>query len=123
MNEFATADALNLAMWVFGGISALLTILCGVIWHGNQAKHAEHKESIEWLREHHVSKEMFDRAERSWRDAIDAMAQQRREMHLENKDSLGEIKDTIGGLRDDITGVHRRIDQWIREQPTSGTRK
>lgn len=101
MNELAAATSLNLA-WVFGILLGVLSVLVGVIWHNLERR-------LHKIEDNFVSKETLARVERTWRDAIDAMTEQRREMHRENKESMNEIKESI-------SDIHRRIDEEFREQ-------
>lgn len=100
MNELAAATSINLA-WVFGILLGVLSVLVGVIWRNLERR-------LHKIEDCYVSKETLDRVERTWRDAIDAMTEQRREMHKENKEAMQEIKD-------DIADVRVRIDNEFRE--------
>ena len=100
MNEIASATSLNLA-WVFGILLGVLSVLVGVIWRNLERR-------LHKIEDSYVPKETLDRVERTWRDAIDAMTEQRREMHKENKEAMQEIKD-------DIADVRVRIDNEFRE--------
>jgi hypothetical protein len=112
MNEVASSHALDLALGAFGALFVLLTGLIGVIYHHNRKQHEDLKASVDWMREHHVSKETLDRVERTFRDAIDEMTESRRLMHKENQKGIAAIQESV-------TGVHRRIDEefrFIRQQ-------
>lgn len=100
MNEIAAATSIDLA-WVFGILFTVFGVLVGVIWRTLEKR-------LHKIEECFVSKETLERVERTWRDAIDAMTEQRREMHKENKESMNEIKESI-------TDIHRRIDDEFRE--------
>jgi DNA anti-recombination protein RmuC len=104
MNEIAAATSLNLA-WVFGILFTVFGVLVGVIWRSIERR-------LHKVEECYVSKETLDRVERTWRDAIDSMIEQRKDMHQENRESMNEIKKEI---KEGLSEVHQRIDAEFRE--------
>lgn len=109
MNELALAHTLDVAMWVFGGLFAVLSLLVGIIRAQNQRRDDEVRAKLLWIEGNYVRSETLDRVERTWCDALEAMTEQRKEMHAENKEGIREIKDSIAR-------IHERIDEEFRTQ-------
>ncbi|HEY0684773.1 MAG TPA: hypothetical protein VGD45_20720 [Steroidobacter sp.] len=107
MNGVPAEHAFELSIWVLGGLLALLATLVGIIYRHLERRHDEHDAAIKWLRENHVSKDTLERVERTFRDAVDDMVEQRQQYHQENRDAMRELKESV-------TGIHRRIDEEFR---------